>query len=140
MKYRESIFTQRLFVITPLISERPETHSCPHSEHLFSKILTVGTPSNFPSHATMVASDHLNFTISLPPSGHVTVPWMSRITIARPPLLNDVVSAVDLSFHQLDQKYMVDQIITCIFIYLGRKYHCSGRKTSGPVSLREEII
>jgi hypothetical protein len=59
-------------------------------------------PSNLPSHATMVVSDHLNFTLSLPQSGHVTVPCMSRITIACLPLLNDlVVVAADLGFDQL---------------------------------------
>jgi hypothetical protein len=52
-------------------AERKET---PYrtSAHLFSKILTVGTPSNFPAHATMLVKDSLDWTFSLPHFGHFT--------------------------------------------------------------------
>jgi hypothetical protein len=76
-------------------------NSFPHASHRFSQIFTIGTPRNLPSHATMVVSDHLDFTFSLPHGGHFAVPGMFRIIMIRPPLLNDVVVDVDLSFDQL---------------------------------------
>lgn len=55
------------------ISKRPETHS--HTQSTSSqKFLTVGTPSNFPSHATKLVKDSLDFTLSLPHSGHFAFP------------------------------------------------------------------
>jgi hypothetical protein len=49
-------------------------NSLPHSEHLFSKILTVWTPSDFPTHATMLVQDSLHRTFSLPHS------WTLRLS------------------------------------------------------------
>src|SRR5208283_4298173 len=83
MKYRESIFTQRLFLHNTyhFLNTR---NSSPHSEYLFSKILTIAIPSNFLVHATTIVSDHLDLKFSLPHSGHFARPGKLCITITRP--------------------------------------------------------